>query len=374
MTKRRSYQQRITRRNYPSLQVVSNTTSHEFHQQKKDVVIECVWGRLIFGHTFSETRSIRDALMQERKYQCDIALYLRDPHVVLSHAPQGLFLDPSHTYRLWFANYHAGRVVPRGFRLRKIQRPSDTDAINHILKKCNMVPVDPDFIWEQRDSFVLTYIVAEDPATGNILGTVMGIDHQEAFGDPEKGASLWCLAVDPQTSFTGVGKALVAYLADYYITRGCAYLDLSVMHDNHEAIQLYEKMGFVRVPVFCIKRKNSINEQLFVGPVQNDELNPYAEIIVNEASQRGIAVNILDAHQGYFELTFGGHSIICRESLTELTSAIAMSRCAGKAVTHNILKQAGLNVPAQALAGEHEENTAFLKKYGSIVVKPLNSE
>jgi GNAT-family acetyltransferase (TIGR03103 family) len=375
MTKRHTYQQRITRRNYPSLQVMSNADTHEYHQQtQKDVVIECGWGRLIFGHTFNDIKSIRDILLQERENQRDIALYLRDPHVALSYAPQDLFLDPSHTYRLWISNYHAGRVVPRGFHLRKIQRPSDTDAINRILRKCNMVPADPDFIWQHRDSSVLTYIVAEDPVTGAILGTVMGIDHHEAFADPEKGSSLWCLAVDPQTSYSGVGKALVAYLADYYTTRGCAYMDLSVMHDNHEAICLYEKMGFVRVPVFCIKRKNSINEQLFVGPAQNDKLNPYAEIIVNEARRRGIAVNILDGQEGYFELTFGGRSIICRESLTELTSAIAMSRCANKAVTHNILRQAGLNVPEQRLAGNHEENKTFLHKHRSIVVKPLDSE
>ena len=375
MTRRRSYQQRITQRNFPSLQVMSNTGTHEYNQHgQKDVVIECGWGRLIFGHTFSEIKLIKDILLQERKDQRDIALYLRDPHVVLSFAPQDLFLDPSHTYRLWFTEYHAGRVVPRGFRLRKIQRPSDTDAINQILKKCNMVPTDPDFMWQHRDSSILTYIVAEDPETKVILGTVAGVDHYEAFDDPEKGSSLWCLAVDSQSSFSGIGKALVAYLADYYITRGCSYMDLSVMHDNHEAIHLYEKMGFVRVPVFCIKRKNSINEQLFVGPTLKEKLNPYAEIIVNEARRRGIAVNIIDGEEGYFELTFGGRSIICRESLTELTSATAMSRCANKLVTQRLLYQAGLNVPAQIQAGDNEYNNIFLQKNGSVVAKPVDSE
>lgn len=375
MTRRRSYQQRITRKNYPSLQVMSNAAMHEYNQQgKKDVVIECGWGRLIFGHTFSDIRRIKDILLDEHEDQRDIALYLRDPHVVLSYAPQELFLDPSHTYRLWFSDYLPARVVPRGFQLRRIQRPADTDAINHILKKCRMVPADADFMWEHRDSQVLTYIVAEDPETGAILGTVMGVDHREAFDDPERGSSLWCLAVDPQTPFAGVGEALVAYLADYYTTRGCAYLDLSVMHDNKEAIRLYEKTGFVRVPVFCIKRKNSINEQLFTGPSLQEKLNPYAAIIVDEARRRGIAVNIIDSDNGYFELTFGGRSIICRESLTELTSAIAMSRCANKQVTRQLLHQADLNVPDQIRAGDEKDNNAFLRKHGSVVVKPVDSE
>ena len=35
------------------------------------------------------------------------------------------------------------------------------------------------------------------------------------------------------------------------------------MHDNAAAIALYEKLGFERVPVFGVKRKNAINEPLF---------------------------------------------------------------------------------------------------------------
>src|SRR5690606_20900273 len=115
---------------------------------------------------------------------------------------------------------------------------------------------------------VLTYVVAEDPASGEVAGTVMGSDHREAFDDPENGASLWCLAVDPQAAYAGVGRALVAYLADHFAARGRAYTDLSVLHDNEEAIRLYEEMDFRRVPVFCIKRKNPINEMLFTGPAE----------------------------------------------------------------------------------------------------------
>lgn len=357
------------------MQFLSSEESPNFVEQiKNNVVIECGWGRLIFGHTFTDIKLITEILLEEKKEQRDIALYLRDPHIVLSYAPQELFLDPSHTYRLWFDKYRAARILPRGFSIRKIQRQSDTDAINHILKKCQMVPVDPEFIWKNRDSSVLTYIVAEDPGSGKIIGTIMGIDHHEAFNDPERGSSLWCLAVDPQTPYAGVGQALVAYLSDLFITRGCSYLDLSVMHDNKEAIKLYEKMGFVRVPIFCIKRKNPINEQLFVGPVTEEKMNPYAEIIINEARRRGISVKIIDAEEGYFELVFGGRSIKCHESLSELTTAVAMSICANKIVTQRRLQQANLDVPVQTIAAMDEDNNTFLDKYHSVVVKPYNNE
>ena len=87
---------------------------------------------------------------------------------------------------------------------------------------------------------------------------------------------------------------------------------------------LYEKLGFRQVPVYCLKNRNAINEQLFVGPEPEEKLNIYARIITREARRRGIGMEVLDADGGFFRLFLGGRSIICRESLTELTSAIAM--------------------------------------------------
>jgi len=371
----RQYKQRFDQRNAPSLQVIpQNQNKNLLVPAVKNAVTECGWGRLIFGQTFSDPETISQEILKEKKNQRDIALYLRDPHVVLSLKPQELFLDPSHTYRLWLSNYLPGRIQPSGFLIRKSQRRSDADAINRILKKCNLLPADPEFMWENRDSAQLTYIVAEDPKTGEILGTVTGIDHVAAFSDPENGSSLWCLAVDPQASFPGIGRTLVAYLADHFSARGRVYLDLSVMHDNSEAISLYESMGFRRMPIFCIKNKNSINEQLFIGEQQKNHLNPYGRIIVNEALRRGIAVDVIDAEQGYFELTSGGRSIVCRESLSELTTAIAMSRCDNKMVTSRLLGDAGVNVPAQVIATDIDDNESFLATHKKIVVKPLDAE
>ena len=85
-------------------------------------------------------------------------------------------------------------------------------------------------------------------------------------------------------------------------------------------------------------------------------------------------VEIVDAENGYFRLSHGGRSVLCRESLSELTSAVAMSRCADKRVTHRVLAAAGLRVPAQQLAGSAEENAAFLAAQRSVVVKPVDGE
>jgi hypothetical protein len=65
-----------------------------------NAAVDCGWGRLILGHTFSDPAGIVAALRNEQPGQRDIAMYLNDPHVMLALAPQDLFLDPSHTFRL----------------------------------------------------------------------------------------------------------------------------------------------------------------------------------------------------------------------------------------------------------------------------------
>ena len=135
-------------------------------------------------------------------------------------------------------------------------------------------------------------------------------------------------------------------LAEHFKARGAAYMDLSVLHDNEQAIALYEKLGFARVPVFAVKRKNPINERLFAGRRPTYEaLNPYARIIVDEARRRGIGVEVTDAEGGFFRLTHGGRSIHCRESLSELTSGVAMSICDDKAVTRRVVAARGRGGP-----------------------------
>lgn len=351
-------------------------TEEQWHGQEldKDVVIECGWGRLIFGHTFTDFNRLAQTLCEESPKKRDLVFYVRDPHVVISLAPHEVFLDPSHTYRLWLDRYRPAAKRPKGFVIRLLNSYEDAKKIQEVYQKRQMIPPGEDFVWETRKSKVLTFLIAEEENTEEIIGVLMGVDHVEAFSDPENGSSLWAVAVDPQASYPGIGEALVRQLAEHYLARGRSFLDLSVMHDNHQAIGLYEKLGFKRVPVFTIKRKNSYNEPLFIAPSPEKKLNPYATIIVKEARRRGIGVEVLDAEAGYFALTFGGRSIICRESLTELTTAIAMSRCDDKAVTRRILNSIGLRTPQQLSVGEEQDNLDFLETYSRLVVKPAQGE
>lgn len=341
---------------------------------KSGASMDCGWGRLIFANTFASDELLAEALRAEGPEQRNIAFYVEEPHVTLAAAPQELFLDPSHTYRLDLAAY---RMPPRRrapFFIRRLTTQEDAYAVNVIYAQRNMVPVPPEFFWSKRDARALTVIVAEDAETGQILGSAMGVDHVLAFGDPQAGSSLWCLAVSPQAHHAGIGEGLVRRLAEHFKAHGRRYMDLSVLHDNTQAIALYEKLGFDRVPVYAVKRRNIINERLYAGAAPNENLNPYARIIVDEARRRGIAVDVTDAEGGFFRLTYGGRSVHCRESLSEFTSAVAMSICDDKRVTRRLVEAAGVRVPAQLANGDEAAREAFLTEHGAVVVKPARGE
>lgn len=371
--------ERWARQNTLSTQGWREQPEHFTATMGENVVSECGWGRLLFGQTFAQHEDILAALRAEKSGRRDICIYVWDPHVLVSLAPDELFVDPSYTYRLDLYRYRPRRETVRDVTVRKLREQKDADEVNRVYAACGMVTAPSQVLWDNQRTKAFTYLVAENPRTGQVLGTVTGIDHAVAFGDPENGTSLWCLAVDPQCTVPNVGELLVRVLAERYIARGRAYLDLSVLHDNTPAIRLYRKLGFRRVPVFAVKRKNPINEPLFApADEQLDGLNPYARLIADEARRRGILVEVLDASWGEMRLSHGGRTIVTRESLSELTTAVAMSRCDDKRVTRRIFVEAGLHVARGQLAtsGEHvsEGDEAFLAEVGELVVKPVRGE
>jgi GNAT-family acetyltransferase (TIGR03103 family) len=104
------------------------------------------------------------------------------------------------------------------------------------------------------------------------------------------------------------------------------------------------------------------------------DLDPTSQLIVREAERRGIRVELLAPRAEYFRLTLGARSILCRESLSALTSAVALSLCDDKRATRRVLAQAGLCVPEQREAGTQADDLAFLSRHGALVVKPARGE
>ena len=369
-----AYSQRLLRGQTPSYERLQARFAEDGSAlDAQPVAVHCGWGRLLIGHTFPDPARLANELLNEQAGERDIALYVAAPQQVLAQSPQQLFLDPSDTLRLWFTDYRPATRVFRGFRIRRVRSEADWNAVNALYQARNMLPVDPDLLTARHNGGPV-YWLAEDEDSGAVIGSVMGLNHHTAFHDPENGSSLWCLAVDPQCSRPGVGEVLVRHLVEHFMSRGLSYLDLSVLHNNQQAKNLYRKLGFRTLSTFAIKRKNGINQPLFLGPGPEAGLNPYAQILVEEAYKRGIDVHIDDANAGLFTLSHGGRRIRCRESLTDLTSSISMSLCQDKSLTHKVLSAAGLNVPTQQRAGNADDNLAFLEEHLRVVVKPLDGE
>ncbi len=372
-------------RRRPSLPISSPLTGvpwqrpsqHQLRGMRSGVALDLGWGRLVFGQTFTDLRGIVDVLRDEAAGRRDICLYPRDPQVLVGLAPDELFIDPSYTLRLDLYRYRPRRELIDGVFVRTASSPADVREIERIHDRAGMVAGDLATTWRDQHTRIVSHLVAEDRRTGEVVGTVTGVDHVLAFGDPEGGSSLWCLSVDPQSAPPGTGEALVRVLTERYLARGRAYLDLSVLHDNTGAIALYRKLGFRQVSAVAVKRKNSINAPLFVaGPPGLDELNPYARIVADEALRRGVRVEVTDAASGEMRLSQGGRSVLTRESLSELTTAVAMSRCDDKRVTRRVLQRAGVRVArgAEVAGGDLTAALSLLGDVGEVVVKPARGE
>ncbi len=375
--RQRGYDGPISSRNW------QEAPSHITAGMGSDVVLDLGWGRLVFGHTFNDQTAVVAALRAEGSGRRDIAMYVRDPQVLVGLAPHELFVDPSYTFRLSLQRYRPPRDRNHEVFVRMVRERSELDEVNRIYASCGMVTADPDVMWDNHRTRTFTYLVAEDTRTRRIVGTVTGVDHVLAFADPDQGTSLWCLAADPQSAPRGTGEALIRVLVERYIARGRALLDLSVLHDNEGAIALYRRLGFRPAPPVVVKRKNPINQPLFSPkPEEMVELNAYARIIADEALRRGVRVEVTDAPSGEMRLTFGGRSLLTRESLSELTSAVAMSRCDDKRVTRRLLERTGVRVPRGIdLGSDPSADTAglaaaeeLIRETGPVVVKPARGE
>ncbi|MET1078281.1 MAG: N-acetylglutaminylglutamine synthetase [Pseudomonas sp.] len=371
MQKSTAHGQRLRRGQAPSYQRLQARLAEDgLKQFPGPAALHCGWGRLLLGHTYPTPEALAAALLEERPGDRDLALYVAAPHQVLAQAPQQLFLDPSDTLRLRFSDYRPARRPFRGFNIRRVQSDADWQAVNRLYQVRGMLPVDAQRM-TPREQGGPEYWLAEDEADGAVIGSVMGLNHFKAFRDPDNGCSLWSLAVAPLCSRPGVGEALVRHLIEHFQSRELAYLDLSVLHDNRQAKHLYGKLGFRELNSFTLKRKNRSNQPLFLGPGNAAGLNPYARIIIDEAQRRGIEVQVDDAEAGLFTLIQGARRVRCRESLSDLTSAVSMTLCQDKRLTHDVLSRAGLCLPAQQLAGDPQHDLAFLARHGRVVVKPV---
>ncbi len=210
---------------------------------------------------------------------------------------------PSHTYRLDLWTYRANTRATRGITIRRLASEADGDGIQPGLCRCGMVQIRSDFFSSERDDRSLTYFVAQDDATGEIVGTVHRIDHQRLFrrSGPRRfavvsrGASAGAPSPASRTSWS-------ASLPSISQARGLSYVDLSVMHDNTLAIGLYEKLNFRPHAAFRHQAEERHQREVFrdSASILRCAQSLCAAHRRREATRRGIHVEITDAEGGFF--------------------------------------------------------------------------
>lgn len=93
-------------------------------------------------------------------------------------------------------------------------------------------------------------LVAEDTATGELLGTVTVLQHGSALArQAEPGeAEVRLLAVLPEARRRGLGWQLLDRASELAVAQGAERIVLDTGVDNHGSQNLYERYGYVRRP------------------------------------------------------------------------------------------------------------------------------
>ena len=273
---------------------------------RANAVVDCGWGGCSSPTPSTTTQRSPSELRRERAGERDIAFYLRDPHVVLALAPQELFLDPSHTYRLWLEQLPPARRMPRGLRRSAACRPARRRrAVNRIYAAAQHgARSTPEFVWPSaRLAGRSTHLVAEDDAdAARSSARVTGVDHVRGLRRPrERARACGAWRSIRRRRCRGVGEALVRHLAEHYFApRRALHGPVGDARQRPGDRAVREARLPARAGVLRQAQEPDQRAAVHRPGRREAELNPYARIIVDEARRRGIGVEVLDAESGYF--------------------------------------------------------------------------
>ena len=106
-----------------------------------------------------------------------------------------------------------------------------------------------------------SHLFGDKPMAEVLIGELDGVArgfalffHNFSTFEGRPGIYLEDLFVDPEARGSGLGKALLARLAQLAVTRGCARLEWSVLDWNEPAIAFYKSLGATAMDGWTINR------------------------------------------------------------------------------------------------------------------------
>jgi ribosomal protein S18 acetylase RimI-like enzyme len=221
---------------------------------KKNVSVNLGLRKLFFSQTFDNNQYFINEILKPHR-GINAAVYIQSPQILIGQSKDKLVLDPSVCHRLDLSKYEVPGKINKKIIIRKIMK-KDVRGVNEIYKYYGMFPISEKTVKNNQGFPAVTYFVAENE--GQIVGIVIGVNHVELFNSPERGSTLWGLAVLPGNKGKGIGTLLIDYIVEHYQTKGIAYTDLYVDYNNKKAINLYKKMGFKKIPRFYLLPKKDL--------------------------------------------------------------------------------------------------------------------
>ncbi len=334
---------------------------------QENVSLDCGWGKLVFGETFSETKKTITELKKERKTERNVLFYPLDPQLMMTTNASDFFLNPAYVYKLDLKTFSKRKGGRSTFHIRKAETEEDIEALNIVYGKMKMIPLRKN--WFGKKDEAITVYVVEDTKTKEIYGGIMLIDHVTAFKDSKKSVSVWSVVVNSNAPYTGMGKALMKYVIQEAKKKKRQRMFLSVMADNIPAQRLYEQLGFVKTPILMIKNKTPINEDLFVSREIVNRFSSRTRGIIREALKRGIQVRQIN--DDIYELSLGGQIMNCDGSLSEKTSAIMQEICKNQKYFFKMLERLDIPYPVSEFHIHQTKIESFLVKHKKVVLKTL---
>ncbi len=137
------------------------------------------------------------------------------------------------------------------------ERPDTADA-RALIEELE-AHLEPQYPRSSRHGYSVDQLLAQDVAffVARVDGTPVGCGGIQLYG-AEYG-ELKRMYVRPAFRGQGLGALLIDHLADYARERGVGLLRLETGIHQREAIRLYERMGFRRIPPFGPYREDPLS-------------------------------------------------------------------------------------------------------------------
>ena len=138
--------------------------------------------------------------------------------------------------------------------------PDDVATILRFVRELADYEREPDAV-EATEQMLATALFGDRPAAEAVIAEIDGeavgfalFFHNFSTWTGKRGLYLEDLYVTPAARGSGVGRALLAYLARLAIERGCARFEWSVLDWNEPAIGFYRKLGAIGMEEWTIQR------------------------------------------------------------------------------------------------------------------------